>query len=726
MRGKSQRRFMLLVIAISLFLLSTGYVPAITDLRTLSGGVGIDGASIDSHGQKPSFISNTILVKLAAQARANLKVTDGHVNPAATGLLSLDGICTELGVKGFRSIMSSDLHRDAAAAINAWYKLTLPGVEERLTLIEPTNDDALNLLYSGAEPLGHLMARLKHESSVESLALDYIVKSQFVPNDPYYSTPYPTSKYGNISQWAPQFIGAEQAWDATLGDPSIVIAVVDTGIDAEHPDLAGKVVLAKNFVKGERVSDSFGHGTHVAGIAAANINNGMGVAGICGRCSLMSVKVLGADGSGLTSDVASGITYATDFGARVINLSLGSSSRTTIIRDALDYALSNNVLPVVAMGNSNTDFVGDLAYWYSALSVGAVDQRGAKASFSNFGLQTDVTAPGVAVVSTMPTYAVTLNTQYGYKLNYDALSGTSMATPVVSGLAGLLLSKNPALTATQVKGMIESSAGDGSSFDITSGFGPVHAAAAIALAGQSDSTPPTLSSLSPDFGSVLVRNVTFSTAVADNVAVHHVDFINSGARYFLPATSVGYPGGKGKNPAPAIAPWQTLFSSTTHWNGLFDLTAIAFDRSGNSSVPSAGNYDVENAYVTRVFTTHLCDPSRTGCPKIASDTAFFLTYPAIAKERIEWSNSSFSSNYAGAVSGRVSDGHSIFSSGVFPRYWTGNIFEYDFGRPVFCGGCSTNQIGGALGDLYLCLNKDCPITAGTAETDLMVTITYPQ
>jgi len=440
----------------------------------------------------------------------------------------------------------------------------------------------------------------------------------------------------------------------------------------------------------------------------------------------MSVKVLGADGSGLTSDVASGIAYATDHGARVINLSLGSSSRTTMIRDALDYALNNNVLPVVAMGNANSDYVGDLGYWYSALSVGAVDQQGAKAYFSNFGLQTDVTAPGVAVLSTMPTYPVTLNTQYGYKTYYDALSGTSMASPVVAGLAGLLFSRNPDLTAVQVKGMIESSAGDGASFDLTSGFGPVHAAAAVALAGQAESTPPALSSLSPAFGSVLVRNVTFSTAVSDNVAVHHVDFISSGARHFLPATSVGYKSGKGKNSALVIPPWSSLFSSTTRWNGLFDLTAIALDRSGNGSIPSAGNFDIENAYVTNVFTTHLCDPSRTGCTRDAWDATFTLTYPAIAKQRLEWFNSSFSSSYAGAVSGRVSDGRHIFSSGVFPRYWTGNIFEYDFGRPVFCGGCSANQIGGALGDIYLCFDKDCPITAVAAETDLTVTITYPQ
>jgi thermitase len=699
-----------------------------TDVKTVSStasGNSSQDVSINDRGKKKSFISNTILVKLTAQARAKLKVVGEDVNPSATGLASLDVICRDHGVKGFRSIMASGLHRDPAAAINSWYKITLAGVEQRITLIEQTNDDALNLVYSGAEQLGRLMARLKQDSSVESVTLDYVVQTMFTPNDPYYSAPYPTSKYGNIAEWAAQFIGAEQAWDSTVGDSSIIIAIVDTGIDANHPDLTGKVVLAKNFVKGERISDSFGHGTHVAGIAAAQTNNGTGIAGICGRCSLMSVKVLGADGSGPISNVVSGITYATDFGARVINLSLGSSSRSTIMRDALDYALNNNVLPVVAMGNANTNNVGDLAYWYSALSVGAVDQQGAKASFSNFGLQTDVTAPGVAVLSTMPTYPVTLNTQYGYKMNYDALSGTSMATPVVAGLAGLILSKNPALTATQVKGMIESSAGDAASFNLTSGFGPVHAPAAITLAVQGDNTAPTLTSLLPKPGSVLVRNVTFSTAVSDNVAVHHVDFVSAGARHFLPATSVGDPGGKGKNGSLAIAPWSSLFSSTTQWNGLFDVAVIAFDRSGNGSTPSAGNYDIENAYVTKVFTTHLCDPSRTGCPKNAGDATFTLTYPAIAKERLEWSNSSFSSNYAGAVSGRVSDGRHIFSSGVFPRYWTGNVFEYDFGRPVFSVG-STNQIGGALGDIYLCINKDCPITAGTAETDITVAVTYPQ
>src|SRR5436309_594952 len=228
-------RNVVFVMTVSLLLLSAEYAFAITDL-----------------GQTPRFVSNTILVKLTPQARANLKVTGEDVNPAATGNPALDVVCREHDVKTFRTIMTAGTHRDQAAAINAWCKLALPGLEQQVDLVEPTNDDALNLAYSGAEPLGRLMARLKQEPSVESVALDYVMEAMFVPNDPYYSTPYPTSKYGNIAQCAPQFIASEQAWNATLGEPSIVIAIVDTGIDAGHADLAGKVILTKNYVHGER------------------------------------------------------------------------------------------------------------------------------------------------------------------------------------------------------------------------------------------------------------------------------------------------------------------------------------------------------------------------------------------------------------------------------------------------------------------------------------------
>src|SRR5207253_10169016 len=241
----------------------------------------------------------------------------------------------------------------------------------------------------------------------------------------------------------------------TGGDRNIVIAIVDTGVDDTHPDLASKIVGEYNVVKGETVHNGFGHGTHVAGIAAAATDNRTGIAGICWNCGILSVKVLNNQGGGYTSDVASGITYAASHGARVISLSLGGSGRSETLHSALDYAIANNALPVCAMGNSaSSSNTPEPAYWHDCLSVIATDQNGAKASFSNYGMIADVAAPGVAILSTMPTYPVTLTTTYGYSMNYDALSGTSMATPMVAGVAGLVLSQNPSLTPTQVAGII--------------------------------------------------------------------------------------------------------------------------------------------------------------------------------------------------------------------------------------------------------------------------------
>src|SRR5437867_6861835 len=154
MKKKSLRSTVSLSIAVSWFVLSTAFAFAIIDIGPSPGG---SGAGTNNPGQKPRFISNAVLVKLTAQARANLQVAAGEVNPAATGLPSLDVICRDHSVQSFSSIMGPGAHRDAAAAINSWYKLTLPGSEQQLTLLEPTPDEELNLTYSGAESLGRRM-----------------------------------------------------------------------------------------------------------------------------------------------------------------------------------------------------------------------------------------------------------------------------------------------------------------------------------------------------------------------------------------------------------------------------------------------------------------------------------------------------------------------------------------------------------------------------------------
>jgi thermitase len=460
-----------------------------------------------------------------------------------------------------------------------------------------------------------LLHHLRKRSDVEFAEFDSVVKtfqSTFVPNDPYYSGTYASSHNGNIDQWGPAAVSAPAAWGVTLGSSSIVIAIVDTGVDDSHPDLASKIAGEYSFVG--TTKDGFGHGTHVAGIAAGATNNNVGVAGMCPSCRILSVKVLNDQGSGYMSDVASGITYAASHGARVISLSLGGNSRSETLHSALDYALANNALPVCAMGNSSAGSnTPEPAYWHDCLSVIATDQNGAKASFSNYGINADVAAPGVAILSTMPTYPVTLNTKYGYSMNYDALSGTSMATPMVSGIAGLVLSQNPSLTPKQVAGIIMASSGDGTSWTPNLGFGVVDAYRSVSSAVHSDYSAPQPNLLSPVEGATVSGTVLFQAAPLDNTTVHHVDFVRNGSRFMQVLTGASSTSGKGKT-AVTTQPWTATWPSTTIFNSSINVTVFAVDVYGNTSPPQNLNLSVQNKLVTQSGTAHVCWPSSSNCP----------------------------------------------------------------------------------------------------------------
>jgi thermitase len=462
----------------------------------------------------------------------------------------------------------------------------------------------------GLAILGHL----RNRSDVEFAEFDSPVQAiqTFTPDDTYYSTAYATSHNGKIAQWGPPAVSGPAAWAVTLGDPNIVIAIVDTGVDDTHPDLASKIVGEYSYV-GRSAKDGFGHGTHCAGIAAAATNNNAGIAGMCPNCSILSVKVLDDQGSGYMSDVASGITYAASHGARVISLSLGGSSQSSTLHSALDYAIANNALPVCAMGNngssSNTPEPG---YWHDCLSVIATDQNGAKASFSNYGVKADVAAPGVAILSTMPTYPVTLTTSYGYSMNYDALSGTSMATPMVAGIAGLVLSENPSLTPTQVAGIIEASSGDGVSWNPNLAFGVANAYKSVSSAIHSDYVAPIANLVSPAEGATVSGLVAFQAAPTDNTTVHHVDFVQNGTRFAQVLTGASSTSGTGKNAVTTPA-WTTSWPSTTVFNSPITVSVSAVDVFGNNSVQNL-DFTVQNWLVTQSGTAHLCWPSSSSCP----------------------------------------------------------------------------------------------------------------
>jgi thermitase len=259
-----------------------------------------------------------------------------------------------------------------------------------------------------------LITQYKASGQVEYAEPNYIAKALLVPNDPYYG-----------SQWNLQKVDGATAWDSARGDGATV-AVIDTGVWASHPDLSGEVLTGYDFVSSDNdATDDHGHGTHVAGTIAAVTNNGVGVASIGYHGSILPIKVLNSEGYGTYADVASGIIYAADNGASIINMSLGGSSSSITLQNAVNYAIGRGVMIVAAAGNDGSDAPLYPAACDGVLAISATDSSDNLASFSNYGSNIFVGAPGVGILSTY------LNN------SYVSMSGTSMATPHVAGLLEL-------------------------------------------------------------------------------------------------------------------------------------------------------------------------------------------------------------------------------------------------------------------------------------------------
>jgi len=284
-------------------------------------------------------------------------------------------------------------------------------------------------------------------------------------------------------QYAHQIAKSQGGWAVHRGNPKVVLGIVDSGLDINHADLKIKVVGTYNSADGNSESvDHVGHGTHVAGIASALTNNALGVAGVAPECSILAVKVAPGNSSAPSTDgIANGILYAVDKGAQVINLSLGSRRESQAITDAVKQALARNVVVVVAMGNDS----GNIKSWPAAvpgvIAVGSTDNRDQRSRFSNYGDWITVAAPGSDILSTFP-----LNQNMIGQKEYGAISGTSMAAPFVTGLAGLIRSKYPGLSNVDVKRAIEMSSDDlgKPGYDPEFGFGRVNVAKALSRAGE--------------------------------------------------------------------------------------------------------------------------------------------------------------------------------------------------------------------------------------------------
>ncbi|MED4876356.1 S8 family serine peptidase [Anoxybacillus geothermalis] len=348
--------------------------------------------------------------------------------------------------------------------------------EKRAALLRSFRADELSFMDRGnfslvkapkGTDLTGLAAKLVKLPEVESVEPNYIIKRNYTPSDSGYS-----------KQWHLKKINAPQAWDATKGSGDIVVAVVDNGVQTSHPDLAGKIVSPYNVVTDERSVPAGEHGTHVAGIIAASINK-KGVVGVAPNVKIMPVNVF--EGDGATSyDVAYGIVYAVDHGANVINLSLGGYFATFYEAEAIQYAVSKGVVLVAAAGNDDTDLPTYPAAFDPVIAVSATDSRDQITNFSNYGDYIDFAAPGVDIYSTFP------------GSSYKELDGTSMATPIVSGTAALVLSKNPLLSTGEVENILRKSVVDlgGKGWDVFYGYGRIDAYKAV------KNTPSPLSSLS--------------------------------------------------------------------------------------------------------------------------------------------------------------------------------------------------------------------------------------
>ncbi len=416
------------------------------------------------------------------------------------------------------------------------------------------------------------------------------------PNDPYYS-----------NQWAFSKIVAEKGWDAATGEKDVVIAVIDTGVDYSHPDLSQNIWINEKEIPGNGIDDDsngyvddirgwnfvsvseswlgegettgpnnnpmdhLGHGTHVAGIACGATNNGIGAAGTSWNSKIMVLRAgyKASDGNGYLEfyDVANAIVYAADNGADIINMSFGSIYDSSIMRDAVNYAVSKGVLLVAAAGNVTSEYAKAPFYpaaYDSVIAVAATDQKDKLCifnwtTFSNFGTFVDVTAPGINIFSTLP------SGRYGY------LSGTSMATPFVSGLAALIKSYNPEFTASMIEAKIKGAADniDSVNQDFFRGYLGVGRINAFSCLGKLDIDITYPRQGSKVSGGVLI----LGSAGKEDFQSYEIDYRKKGDTVFIPVS---------ERRTISVREGELGVWSTGSLNGDYELRLTLYDTGGRA------------------------------------------------------------------------------------------------------------------------------------------------
>jgi hypothetical protein len=416
------------------------------------------------------------------------------------------------------------------------------------------------------------VTKLKHHPHLKFAELDRIVTPAFVPNDPYYNVA------GNA--WHLPKIGAPAAWDITQG-AGITIAILDTGVDSIHPDLASNIVPGWNFYNNNSdTSPVHGHGTAVAGSAAAITHNEIGVASVAGKAKIMPLRVSTNDGGFSTDSViVQSLIYAADHGARVANISYGSMTSSPAIRSAAQYMKDKNGLVVVGAGNTSN--LESYSATTAMIPVAATDESDAKASFSSYGDFVALSAPGKSIYTTWSGN------------QYWSVAGTSFSSPIVAGVIALMMAANPSLSSAEIENLLFSTAVD---LGITGrdpyfGYGRVDAAKAVQTAKLTaptqDTEIPTVSIDDPLEGSVVNDLVPIDVQASDNVGATR-------AELWINNTSVAV-----DNSSPFAFTWD---SSGTQ-NGTANLMVRVYD-AANNMASSTIKVNVDNPVQMPVADTY--------------------------------------------------------------------------------------------------------------------------
>lgn len=365
------------------------------------------------------------------------------------GLVTVhDGVYLELNMK-LDNIESDELGLLESILINSGSKI--------IQYYENNN------FYTIATPITKLeevKLQIEAITGVKGYEPNYIIDTHYVVDDPLFA-----------SQWGPELIGIEDAWgDAIPMARDIRVAILDTGIDYTHSDLIDQYLpIGYDFANDDDDPfDDHGHGTHVAGTIAASIDNGKGIAGMA-DVSIFAEKILDVNGSGYYSQAILGIEHAIENGATILSNSWGGTAYSTLLEDAVNYAVDNGALFIAASGNDDENIPHYPASYENAISVASTTSDDDRSWFSNYHDTVDISAPGSNILSTSP------GNSYVY------MSGTSMATPHVSGLAALIMSKYPTFGPDVVKSIIYTTSDDlgDAGYDIYFGHGRINASRAI-------------------------------------------------------------------------------------------------------------------------------------------------------------------------------------------------------------------------------------------------------